>query len=96
MSTLEDSRLTTAQTADLLGVTTRTLEQWRHNRASGATNLPHGPEFIHIGRRVYYLRAEVLRYERTGERPRAVKPSAQEPIEKAPLLPLPSRVPMPR
>ena len=97
MSVLGDSHLTTEQAAQCLGVGVRSLETWRTNRMTGAPGLPQGPAFIRIGRRVYYLRTELQRYERVGEE--FVAPAEQvgeDRVARAPLLPLPARVPMPR
>jgi hypothetical protein len=99
MSVLGESHLTTEQAAQCLGVSVRSLETWRTNRLTGAPGLPQGPAFIRIGRRVYYLRSELQRYERVGEQLVASVDQDQEDedgIARAPLLPLPPRVPMPR
>lgn len=89
MTTPDKSRLTTDIAAGHLDVTVRTLQIWRANRRMGRA--PQGPPFIKIGRRVYYLAAEIRRYGLVGEV--EVEALADEP--RAPLLPL-ARVPMPR
>lgn len=107
MTVLGDSHLTTVGAADFLGVCVRTLEVWRTNRMEGRTHLPLGPAFIRIGRKIYYLRSELQRYEMKGEPLSSPPPSSAashdspagaevEGVPRAPLLPLPRSVPPPR
>lgn len=49
-----DERMTTEEVAEFLGLSPATLETWR--------TLGKGPAFVKPGRRIFYLRSDVVAY----------------------------------
>jgi hypothetical protein len=54
-----NSLLTAFEVSELLRIAPRTLENWRKNRRS---NRRRGPAYVKIGRRVRYLRGDILNF----------------------------------
>lgn len=103
MPVTADTHLTTEDAAKLIGVSARTLGNWRVNREKprereGKRQRRFGPSFVRVGGRVFYLPAEIERYLVDGEPGYPGQRETQEKTEteeKRYRFPLPKTVPSP-